>query len=485
MLFRSPAALAAVPVGWSVAPPVDGGTSSIGASVATSGNVAAVGAPFATLTSGGTPAGAVLVYTNSGSGWTSQQVSAPSPIDGGNFGTSVAMSGSLLAVGAAGTPPAAYVFGADGGSYQLQQAWSDPAADTNGSFGGSIAVYSGPGGANYVAVTAPPGSANPAGAVYVSRQLPGGAWTNPPQTITNASFAAFGISVAFAGNGDLLVGDPGTGGGQVLVYTPEPGGWAQNGTLPAALDGGTLSQFGNAIAASNDLVVVTAPGSADTGKTYNGAAFVFAASDAGVWTQQAVLTGSAPESFGNFAPAVQGGLVAVGSAINTASSGAGQVDVWALNNGAWVPVPAAGLKGDSYYGQAVGIAGDALFIGDTSALGAASIDEVTSALFVATAIYPDAGAGTDAGTGDAGGGDATVPGVDGSTPGVDGSSPVSNPDAASGGDGSAEPVGSSGGGGGGCGCVVAGEAGDSGALAFLFEGAIPLLAWAARRRGGA
>src|SRR5580704_15825903 len=157
--------LAATPVGWSLASAIDGGTSSLGSSIATTDTVAVVGAPFAPSTSDGTPTGAVFVYSNAGGAWTSQKLTAPSPIDGGDFGTSVAASGDLVAVGAAGTPPAAYLFVADGGAYGSVQTWTDPKSDTNGSFGGSVAVFAGTNGTSYVAVAAPPGSSSANGIV--------------------------------------------------------------------------------------------------------------------------------------------------------------------------------------------------------------------------------------------------------------------------------------------------------------------------------
>jgi MYXO-CTERM domain-containing protein len=475
---------ASVPTGWSLAAAVDGGTSSIGSSIATTDSVAAVGAPFATATDGGAATGAVFVYANAGGGWIPQKVVAPSPVSGGNFGTSVAVSGNLLAVGAVGTPPSAYVFAADAGVYVSVDSLADPAADKAATFGGSVAVYAGEGAASYVAVAQPPGSGNPTGAVYVSRQDPGGAWSSPPVAITEPSADSFGIALAFAGNGQLLVGDPGTTTGQVLVYSPlADGGWSKEDSLAFSLDGGTVQQFGNGIATSGNLAVVTAPGTSGTSNAandYNGAAFVFEATDAGVWQQTAVLTGAAAETFANFLPAVSDGLVAVGSAVNTASSGSGQVDVWAQNGGAWVAVPSSTLVGDSYYGQAVGIVGGSLFVGDTSAAGAAAISDVTSSLFIETATYADGGALTDATVGatdGAVGADGSAPlGVDGAVPGADasGSSADSgSPDAGDGGIVESE---------GGCGCTVVGEGAEANIAASLAAWSLLALGWARRRR---
>ena len=469
-----------IPTGWSLAATVDGGASSLGSSIATTDKVAVVGAPFATLASGGTPAGAVFVYSGGGGGWAAQQLAAPAPIDGGNFGTSVAAAGNLVAVGAAGTPPAAYAFAADGGAYQSLRTWADPANDTNQSFGGSVAVLEGEAGTSYVAVSAPPGPSNPSGTVYVSHQVDGGVWSDPPTAISDPSAQSFGIAVAFAGNGELLVGDPGTDSGRVLVYSAlADGGWASAGTLTFSLDGGSVEQFGNAIAAWKNLVVVTAPGTSNDAGTYNGAAFLFASDDAGAWAQETVLTGTAAESFGNFSAAVNGGLIAIGSAINTASSGAGQVDVWAESGGTWTRVPSTALVGDSYYGQAVGLVGSTLFVGDTN--GAVSVSGVSSSLLIYTPLYDDAGASADA----SGGASDASPSLDGAAPDLDGSGPLPSPDAAStedGGDSGAGGTGTSASNSGGCGCATAGRAAGDGALAIAAECALAFLVWT-RRRG--
>jgi hypothetical protein len=473
----SSVALAGAPTGWSLASAIDGGTSALGSSIATTDTVAVVGAPFAASPSGGMPTGAVFVYSGPGGAWTSQKLAASPPIDGGNFGTSVAASGNLVAVGAAGASPAAYVFASDAGVYESVHTWTDPTSDKNGSFGGSVAILAGSDGVNRLAIAAPPGSASSNGIVYVSQQVNGGAWSTPV-AITDSTAQSFGIAIAFASNGQLLVGDPGTETGQVLVYAPDvDGGWTSEGTLPFALDGGTVQQFGNGIATSGGLVVVLAPGSSDTATSYNGAAFVFAANDAGVWGQQAVLTGASTESFGNFAPATNGTLIAIGSAIDTASSGTGQVDVWAASGGGWARVPSATLVGDSYYGQALGIVGGALFVGDTSALGASSVSQVTSALFIEMADYADGGVSTDGAVGD---NDAS-PAADGAVSAADGAGLLPSTDAATSGDGTAGSEGAAPASGG-CSCAFAGPVAENGLPAILAQSALAFLGLARRRR---
>ena len=175
-----------------------------------------------------------------------------------------------------------------------------------------------------------------------------------------------------------------------------------------------------------------------------------------------------------FCPAANGAIIAVGSAINTASSGAGQVDVGPTAKAPGSPSLRASLVGDSYYGQAVGLVGSTLFVGDTSALGASSISTVTSSLFIETAVYADAGVYDDAMVEN----DAALEGG-GSAPTLDGSAPSAG-DASTGGNGAA--------GGGtassssGCSCALAGEDARGGLLALLGESALVVVAWV-RRRG--
>jgi hypothetical protein len=477
VLFASSLAPAA-PSAWTLESTVDGGTTSIGSSIATTDVVAVVGAPFAGT--GAKPPGAAYVYSNVAGPWTATTLQAPTPIPGGDFGSSVTAAGNLVAVGAPGSPPAAYVFANAGTGYTSQHTWADPAGDANRSFASSIAVYEGATGTSYVAIAAPPGSSSPTGTVYVSTQSgTGAAWSDPPTALTDTSAQAFGIAVAFAGNGQLLVGDPGTGSGQVLVYTAgASGSWTSTGTLPLSLDGGSVQQFGSAIATWGNLAVVTAPGTSDGSGAANGVAFVFAYETTGQWTQRAVLAGSSAESFGNFGVAVQGDLLAVGSAVNTASSGAGQVDVWSSSGTSWAPVSSSNLVGDSYYGQAVGLVGTTLFVGDTSALGASSIADVTSSLRIYDEDTGDAGApGADAGSG-AGldgstGADASVEGGPTTVP-VDGGGVVSN-DSGNAGSGASK---------GGCSCDSVGGQAPATDMAVLLLMTVSAVFVRVRRRPG-
>ena len=140
-------------------------------------------------------------------------------------------------------------------------------------------------------------------------------------------------------------------------------------------------------------------------------------------------------------------------------------------------MPSATLVGDSYYGQALGIVGGALFVGDTSALGASSVSQVTSALFIEMADYADGGVSTDATVGD---NDAS-PAADGAVAAADGAGSPPSTDAATSGDGTAGSEGAAPASGG-CSCASAGPVAENGLPAILAQSALAFLGLARRRR---
>jgi hypothetical protein len=135
-----------------------------GNSVAFSGSTAVVGAM-----NKNNQAGAAYVFVRSGTTWTQQaKLTASDGITGDEFGSSVALSGSIAVVGAPGKVNfvgAAYAFVRSGTTW-LQRA-KVGATDTVGAddFGASVAVFSRPAGT--IAVVGAPTKAANTGAAYV------------------------------------------------------------------------------------------------------------------------------------------------------------------------------------------------------------------------------------------------------------------------------------------------------------------------------
>ena len=209
--------------------------------LSTDGNTLVVGAPGEASANGGNPAdntalsaGAVYVYTRSGTTWTQQAyIKASNPDAGDQFGTSVALSsdGSTLAVGAIGEDSSA--IGIDGSQ-------TDSAATTD------------------------------AGAVYVYTR---GAGTWPQQAYVKASNTGaadlFGASVSLSGDGNILVvgaigessAATGIGGNQTDNTAPDAGavyGYTRIGTTwtqrvyVKASNTGAGDHFGTSVALNSD-----------------------------------------------------------------------------------------------------------------------------------------------------------------------------------------------------------------------------------------
>jgi len=227
-------------------------------------------------------AGAVYVFTRTGTAWSQQAyIKAFNAEKGDEFGFSVALSGdgSLLAVGAVDEASAATGVGGD-------------PADNSAPF---------------------------AGAVYVFARS-AATWTQ--QAYIKASNAdggdAFGVAVALSADGaTLAVGareensassdpddDTAPSAGAVYVFTRDAATWSQQAYVKSAAPHAG-DRFGASVALSRDGSILAAGAYGVASNA--GAVYVFAR-DAAAWTQQAQLTAS------NAGPADQfGGSVALSS----------------------------------------------------------------------------------------------------------------------------------------------------------------------------
>jgi hypothetical protein len=352
-----------------------------GFSVAVSGDTVVVSANLEDSSSTGvnsTPndlassAGAVYVFTRSGSTWTQQAYLKASNAAANDFfgGNGVAISGDTIVVGARGesssatgingnqadnsatSSGAAYVFTRSGTTW-TQQAYLKASNSAGGdAFGSSVAVSG-----DTVVVGAwfedsnaagvngdqSNNSAASAGAAYVFTRS-GTTWTQ--QAYLKASNPGvsdeFGGSVAVSGD-TIVVGasneassatgiggnqaDNSAGGsGAAYVFTRSGTTWTQQAYIKAS-NTDANDQFGDSVAASGDTVVVGAAGedSMSTGvngaqtdggflQDGSGAAYVFTR-DGTTWTQQAYLKSSyfnPGNSFGA-SVAVSGDTVVVGA----------------------------------------------------------------------------------------------------------------------------------------------------------------------------
>jgi hypothetical protein len=348
-----------------------------GSSVAISGTRVVVGTPLDDT--GESTAGSAYVYDLS-SGTPTVPVATlnnPGPAANDNFGTSVAISGTLVVVGAvaddtgASNAGSAYVYDLASGTPTVPVATlNNPGPEASDSFGFSVAISG-----TRVVVGAREDGTVDAGSAYVY-DLSSGTPTVPVATLNNPSPGfqdLFGTSVAISGT-LVVVGTPlddtgASNAGSAYVYDLSSG----TPTVPIATlnkpGPGLGDNFGSSVAISGTWVVVGTPLD-DTGATDAGSAYVYDLSSGTPTVPVAILNNPSPavgDQFGN-SVAISGTRVVVGTQFDdmgAADAGSGYVydltsstptePVAILNN----PGPAA----SDTFGQSVVLDGTIVAIG--------------------------------------------------------------------------------------------------------------------------
>src|SRR5580700_68204 len=327
----------------------------------------------------------------------------------GHFGQSVALSadGNTAVVGAPtgnGEAGAVWVFTRTGSTWTQQAELMPKSGEEggNGEFGASVALSAD---GNTVLIGAPTSTGG--GAVWVFTRS-GSTWAQQGEKITGAEQSAgseFGRSVALSAEGDTAaVGAPGDGGkaGAIWVFTRSEGAevWSQQGLKLAPEIGEEVGngQFGASVAlsAEGNTVAVGAP----TDNSDVGAVWAFTRTVA-IWTQQGTkITGGEEVEEGHF-----GASVALGAEGNTALIG-GPGDsketgaAWAFtrSEGAWAQQGAkltaeTGEESEKgAFGASVGLS----FDGNTALIGAPGDNEAIGAAWAFTRSAKGAWAQQDA-----------------------------------------------------------------------------------------
>jgi hypothetical protein len=172
--------------------------------------------------------------------------------------------------------------------------------------------------------------------------------------------------------------------GAVYVLRKANGKWSQVQKLVAG-DGAAGDQFGTAIAFHGSLALITAPFARVNGRTWQGAAYMFAL-HGGTWTERQKLTSASGTSFDTFG-------VAVAFNSSTAFFGAGGTnnggniiprkvytfEAPTTRDGPWVegPVLAAPDPNDvnSAFGASIAVAGDVALVGARGATTGANVGQ--------------------------------------------------------------------------------------------------------------
>ena len=375
---------------------------SFGYAVAVDGDTALVGAEAKTV-AGRVNAGAVFVYTRTGTTWSQQtELTAADGAATDYFGGSVALAGDTAVVGAYGKSVGghadagvAYIYTRAGTVWSQKAELSDPDAAAGDYFGISVAL------AGDTALVGAYGAAFDghagAGAAYVYTRT-GTAWSQ--QAELTADDAAvndyFGYSVALSGDTALVGAAYKTVSGQssagaAYVFTRTGTTWPQQAKLSDP-DAATNDQFGSSLALSGGTALVGAEGKAVDGQTGAGAAYICASTGAN-WSQQAELSdpdAAESDAFGS-SVALAGDKAVVGARWKTVGGypGAGAAYIYTRTGATW-PQQAELSDPDAAtndrFGWSVALSGDTALVGAAyktvggqSGAGAAYVDVLRAA----------------------------------------------------------------------------------------------------------
>jgi len=292
-----------------------------GVSVALTKDLMAVGAPESDVS----VKGVVYLYRQTRGGWRQEKrLSSGYPGDG--FGSSVALEGSLLAVGAPLARSAAAfgkaidhpngsvdLFVRSGSSWAFEATLPPPADVT--AFGTSVAIADG-----VVAVGAPGSSA-----VCLFQKGPKG-WAEAEVEVVTFPAEGFGAAVSLRG-GVLAIGAPGAkdGSGAVYVSVREEKGWTQPQPLPDPRQHRAVGEIearaarpralGSSVAVGDGIIAAGAPG----WRGGDGAVFLFRKEKTS-WTAMRRRMADDTPDFGAAVALLGNRLVAVGAGATVALS---------------------------------------------------------------------------------------------------------------------------------------------------------------------
>jgi hypothetical protein len=248
-------------------------------------------------------AGAVWVFTRSGSTWTQpgRRLTA-NGTGGGEFGSGVALSadGTTALISGPTDSPAAWVFTRSGSAWS-QQGLITPPSDGTAQDGEITGTALSPDGSTVL--IGDDAYDDYAGAAWVfSRSGAGwlqqGPLLEPTGEVGRAGFGGFGMALSAAGNTAMIAGGQDSSRtGAAWVFTRTNGAWTQQGPKLTASDEDRGGELGTSVSLSADgnTALIDAVGDND-----EGAAWAFTRSG-GVWSQDgAKLTGSDETADGFF-----------------------------------------------------------------------------------------------------------------------------------------------------------------------------------------
>jgi hypothetical protein len=363
-----------------------------GFSVAISGDYAIVGAPEKTV-NGFTSAGAAYIYFWDGANWEQQKIlTIIDPVQGDEFGCSVAISGDYAIVGArwrtentTSSTGAVYIYIRSETDWTKQSIITGSTVTQNEQFGWSVAISG-----DYIIVGVPKKDIFgfiDAGIVYMYIR-DGLNWTEQQIiiSINAAQYEQFGYSVAISGD-YAIIGAVGTTVGNVAytgsayVYFWNGTDWTNEEQLIADVRG-TSDLFGWSVAITSGYAIVGAPGK----NTNTGAAYIYIMSGINNWTLQKTLTANTPaqnDKFGH-SVSISGDYAIVGvirENVNVVTD-AGAAYIYFWNGTEWTEQKILTITTpvtNDQFGNSVAISGDYVIVG--------AIGKTVNSIIDAGAVY--------------------------------------------------------------------------------------------------
>ncbi len=314
--------------------------------------------------------GAAYVFLRSNGSWSQQaKLQADDGAAYDKFGNSVSLDGDTAAIGAyysdlpASRAGATYLFARSGDSWTQQAKLLHDNAATEDYFGSSVGLSG-----DRLIVSAPQDDAQGLNAGAVDTYtLAGGSWSRDGQllAVDESSGDSFGVAVALDGNTALIGADYAEGAGAAWVFVQDGTHWIQQAKL---LPGDYSRYFGTSVDLSGDTALVGARWGFDANDVMTGAAYVYVRSGT-TWTKQAKLLasdGADTDDFG-IAVALDGDTALIGAERDDdLGTDSGSAYVFVRSGTSWSEeakiTPSDGTA-DDRFGGAVALEGDTALIG--------------------------------------------------------------------------------------------------------------------------
>ena len=294
-------------------------------------------------------------------------LTAPDGTSGDRFGKSVALSGDVALVGSdSSNTGAVYVYTrVSVDQWVASDKLTANDANSYDSFGYSLAIS---GDTALVGAIGDDDKGTDSGSVYIFQKNRTGTWFQVNKLLASDGAVAdyFGSSIALDGNTVLIGASGKKGGGAVYVYTRNAAGvWTEQARLTGD-DSREKDFFGSSLSLSGNTAVVGATGRDDMGSE-SGAVYIFTRNNSGEWVQQTKLLADdrqAGDAFGS-SVSLSENTVLIGAAGANSADGAAYLFIQSSQN-QWIQqskLSASNAASNSYFGHSVSLESGVALIG--------------------------------------------------------------------------------------------------------------------------